>query len=504
MLVIQQRVKTDDTNTGSITRRDEKPEYDGEGEEENRTIVPPYNKNTVPENLHEMADRFYRYYQRSHNVEDLDWAVKHVHRAATMYPHPHHPGRLRSLTRLAGHYYERYKISRDPHDIELSIEKSSDVERRTTPDDQIRPDALLILAKAQYVCYNQTTPQGDLEAVIRYSSEAAGLYPSDNPFRVEALMVLSVALYDRYQASLGRNYSQPPHDDLDNAISNSTVAVDLFPPGDPNLPDSRGKLSTFLFARYHRRKNLNDLRQSIHHARLASADLPPDKRPGSLIHLGHLLTHLSHDSRTLMELSKCSKEALDLLPPGDYRRAGAIQNLVTASHRMYVTLNSTAHLDEAIDYNRQLLQLLPSGSGSRYSQLRLHYNLLEYRSNDRQLDVDLVEMADIARETQVADPQTHYDPYYSAQPPTPPPSTSDTSPAGSSATRPFEYRPPQHWSPRPYYYDDSAVSVASATYSSNNSADTGDYGSGSDSSLIAYTVNLSFIESGLDHAFSLS
>ena len=64
MLVIQQRVRTDDTNTGSITRRDEKPEYDGEGEEENRTIVPPYDKNTVPENLHEMADRFYRYYQQ--------------------------------------------------------------------------------------------------------------------------------------------------------------------------------------------------------------------------------------------------------------------------------------------------------------------------------------------------------------------------------------------------------------------------------------------------------
>jgi len=464
--------------------------------------VPPHDKNTVPENLHEVADRFYRYYQLSRDIEDLDWVVKHVHRAATMYPHPHHPGRLRSLTRLAGHYYERYEISQDPRDIELSIEKSSDVERRTTGDDQVRPDALLILAKAQYVYYNQSPQQRTLEPIIGCSSEAASLYPSDSPFRAETLMVLSVALYDRYRVPPGSNYSQPPHDDLDDAISNSTMAVGLFPLGHPSLPGSRIKLSTFLFARYHRRKNLSDLQQSVHHARLGSVDLTPDKRPESLIYLGHLLTHLSHDSRTLMELSKCNKEALDLLSPGDGRRVGAIQNLVTASHRMYVTLSSTAHLDEAIDYNRQLLQLLPCGSGPRYFQLRLHRTLLEYRSNEKQLDVDLVEMANIAREIGVADPQSHYGPYYSAQPLTPPPPTSDTPPAGSSAARPFEYHPPQHWSPRPYHYDDSAVSVAGTTYSSNNSAETGGYGSlGSDYSLVAHTVNLSFIEPGVDHVF---
>ena len=421
-----------------------------------------------------------------------------------MYPHPDHPGRLRSLIRLAGHYYERYEILQDPHDIELSIEKSSDVERRTTPNDQIRPDALLILAKAQYVRYNQTPQQIKLEAVIGYSSEAASLYPNDNPFRAETLMVLSVALYDRYRVPPGQNYSQPPHDDLDNAISSSTTAVDLFPPGHPSLPDSRVKLSTFLFSRYHRRKNLGDLQLSVHHAKLASVDLTPDKRPGALIYLGHLLTHLSHDSRTLMELSECSKEALDLLPPGDDRRAGAIQNLVTASHRMYVTLNSAPHLDEAIDHNRQLLQLLPCGSGPRCSQLRLHRVLLEYRWNEKQLDADLVEIANTSREIEVTDPQNYHDPYYSPQPPTPPSSTSDTPPVGPLVARPFEYHPPQHWSPRPYYYDDSAVSVAGAAYSSNNSAETGDYGSGSDSSLVAHTVNLSFIEPGLDRVSSSS
>ena len=498
-LVIQQRVSTHGSNPGSVTRRDEKLECDEEGEE-NRTVVPPHDKNTVPENLHELADRFYGYYQRSCKIEDLDWVIKHVHKATTMYPHPLHPGRLRSLTRLAGHYYERHEISRDPGDIEISIEKGSDVERRTTPDDKIRPDALLILAKAQYVSYNRNHPQGSLEAVIKYSSEAVKLYPSDNPFRAETLMVFSAALFDRYQLSLGRSDSQPQHSDLDNAISNSTVAVDLFPPGDPILPNSRLKLSTFLFARYQRRKSLGDLQQSVYHARLASVDLIPDERPGSLIYLGQLLTHLSHDSQTLTELAKCGREALDLLPPGDDRCAGAIHNLVTASHRMYVTINSAAHLDKAIDYNRQLLRLLPCGSGPRYSQLRLHHNLLEYRLSEGQQGTDLAEMADTTREIAAADSQSYYDHYYSAQPSTPPPSTTDTPPGGPSATRPFEYRPPQHWSPRPYYYDDSAVSVAGSA-STTSSAETGDYGSGSDSSLVAHAVNLSFIEPGLDRVF---
>ena len=483
-----------DDNTDSVTQRGDNLELDGE-EEESRTVMLPYHTNTASENFLEIANRFYRYYQCNRKIEDLDWVIKHVQEAAVTYL-PTHPGRLQSLTRLAGHYYERYQISQDANDIELSIEKSSAVERRTTADDSIRPDALLILAKAYHIRYNRNPQQGNLEAVIEYSSEAVRLYPNDHPVRIEALVVLSAALYDRYQASLGLRDSQPPHNDLDGAISNFTVAIDLFPLDDPRLPDSRIKLSNFLFSRYQRRKSLSDLRQSVHYARLASADLrvPPDRRPELLVYLGHLLTHLSHDSQTLTELAKCSREALDLLPPGDHQRVGAIHNLVTASHRMYVTLNSTAHLDEAIDYNRELIQFLPYGSQPRYSQLRLHHTLLEYRWNEKHLDVDFAEMADNARETEEVASRSYYDHIYSVQPPTPPPSKTDTPSNESSVARPFEYHPPQHWSPRPYYYDDSAISVAENAYAATSSVESGDYGSGGDSSLVTHTMNLSFIE----------
>jgi len=366
------------------------------------------------------------------------------------------------------------------------------VERRTTADDPIRPDALLILAKAHHVDYSRDPQQGNIEAVVGYSSEAARLYPSDHPARAETLMVLSVALYDRYQASIGRRDFQPPYNDLDGAISNSTVAVDLFPSDDPRLPHSRIKLSTFLFTRYQWQKRLSDLRQSIHYARLlASEVLTADKRSESLIYLGHLLTYLSHDSQTLTELAKCSREALNLLPPDDCRRTGAIHNLVTASHRMYVTLNSAPHLDEAIDYNRQLLHLLPYRSEPRYPQLQLHRNLLEYRWNEKQLDADFTEMTNITREISETESQSYYDNYYPAQPPPP---ISDIPPERPSIARNFEYHPPQHWSPRPYYYDDSAVGIAGSTYTTTNSVETGNYGSGSDSSLLEHTMNLSFTE----------
>ena len=477
-----------------MARRDKSLDRDEEGEEDNRTIVPPYGKKSVQENLHELADRFYGYYLQSHKTENLDWVIKHLHKAVTMYPHPHHPGRLRSLTRLAGHYYERHEISQNINDIELSIEKSSDVARRTTVDDPARPGALLILAKAQYVYYGRNPQQGSLEAVIECSSEAARFSPVDNQFRAETLMVLSAALYDRYQVSLGRPGFQPPHNDLDHAISNATMTIDLFRPDDPRIPDLRIRLSIFLFSRYQRLKNLNDLRQSIHHARTASGGITPDKRPESLVYFGHLLTHLSHDSQTLTELAKCSREALDLFSPGDDRRAGAIHNLVIASHRMYVTLNSTAHLDEAIDYNRQLKHFLPYGSELWYSQRRLHRTLLEYRLSERQLDIDLAEKIDTDREIAAADLQCQgYDHYYSFQPATPPPSTSDTPPDGSPAVPPFEYRPPQHWSPRPYYSDDSAVSVPGSV-DTTSSVGTGDCGSGSDSSLVENPLDSSFTE----------
>ena len=494
MSYTEDRIRAHDSNPDSITPRGENLEHDNDEREENRTVAPPHYNKSVAENLHELAERFYCYYRQSREIDYLDFAIKHEQKAVLTHLHTH-PGRLQSLTRLAGHYYERHGILQDPQDIKLSIEKSSDVERRTTGDDPIRPDALLILAKAYHINYTRDPQEGNLEAVIGYSSEAARLYPSDHPARAETLMVLSVALYDRYQASPGRGDSQPLYNDLNDAISNSTVAIDLFPSDDPRLPDSRTKSSTFLFARYQWQKRLDDLRQSIHYARLASESLTADKRSESLIYLGHLLTHLSHDSKTLTELAKCSREALDLLPPDDYRRTGAIHNLVVASHRIYVTLNSAAHLDEAIDYNRQLLRLLSYRSEPRYSQLRLHHNLLEYRWSERQLDVDFAEMADTTKEISEAESQSYYDNYYPAQPPAPlPPPTSDIPLGGPPIARTFEYRPSQHWSPRPYYYDDSAVSLAGSTYTTTNSVETGDYGSGSDSSLLEHTMNLSFTE----------
>ena len=490
------RAGTHVSHLDSVTPRGENLELERDDDNEvegNKTVVPRYYSNTAAENYHELAERFYNYYQRSRKIDDLDWAIKHEQEAAFTYLHTH-PGRLQSLTRLAGHYYERYEISQNPRDIKLSIEKSSDVERRTTTGDPIRSDALLILAKAHHVDYSRDPLQGNLEAVIECSSEAAKSYPNGHPLRAETLMVFSTALHDRYQASLRRGNSQPPHNDLDDAISNFTMAMDLFPPNDPRLPRSHTKISTFLFARYHRQKNLGDLRQSIHYARLASVDLTAGERSESLIYLGHLLTHLSPNSQTLTELAKCSREALDLLPPEDYRRTGAIHNLIVASHRMYVTLNSAAHLDEAIDYNRQLLHLLPFGSEAIYSQLRLHHNLLEYRWNERQLDVDFAEMADTANGISEVESRSYYDSYCSVQPPAPPPSMPDILPDEPPIARRFEYRPPHHWSPRPYYYDDSAVSLAECSYTTTNSVETGDSSSGSDSSLIEHTMSLALME----------
>jgi tetratricopeptide (TPR) repeat protein len=365
---------------------------------------------------------------------------------------------------LAGYYHERYEVSQDPQDIRSSIEKSSEVERRTTADDPIRPDALLPLAKAYYI-YNYHDPQPEnLEFTIKYSWEASNLYPIGHPSRAESLVVLSVALYGRYQASLDRGNFQPPQKDLDDAIASSVAALGLFPLGDSRLPYTHSQLSTFLFARYQRQRGLDDLRQSVHHARLVSVYLAPEQRPESLIHLGYLLTHLSHDPKNLTELAKCSREALELLSPDDHRRPAAIHNLVTASHRMYVTLNSAGHLDEAIGYNRQLLHLLPYGSAPWYSQLQLHRNLLGYRWNERQVDADFVEMTESAREVAAMESQSYHGPFH---PPQTPFSASAILPGEPPTAR--SYYPLRHRSPGPYYYDDSSISVAGSDYASTGS-----------------------------------
>lgn len=472
-----------------------------ECEEKDKTVAPPHYENTMAENLHALGNRFYGYYRISRKLEDLDWAIKHEKEAAFTY-FPMHPGRLRCFIRLAGYYHERHEVSQDLQDIKLSIEKSSDVEQRTTKDDLIRPDALVILAKAHHVYYYRDLQPENLEFAVKYSSEATTLCPVGHPFRVETLAILSAALYDRFQVSLSWGGLQLPHNVLDDAISNFIAAIDLFQSGDPRLHRSHMKLSVLLFALYQRQKNPNDLRRSIHHARIVSINHASEKRPEALIHLGHLLTYHSHDPQTLTEIANCSREALELLPPDDYQCAGAIHNLVTASHRMYVTLNSAAHLDEAIDYNRQLLRLLPYGSESRNPQLKLHRNLLEYRLNERQLEVDFVEMSSITREIAATESQSHYGYHHFVQPPTRPPPTPDTVQGGPSIARPFEYYPPQHWSPRLYCYDDSAVTVTGSDYTATGSVETGDYGGGSESSLVGHTLNLSFMEPDSEYHYA--
>ena len=477
--------------TDDITPRDMNCGREDEGKD--KTVAPAYYENTVAENFHLLAQRFYGSYQRSRKLEDLYWVIEHE-KEAVFRSFPTHPGRLRHLICLAGYYYERHEISQDPQDIKLSIEKSSDVEQRTTADDPIRPDVLLILAKAHHLYYCRYLQPENLESAIKYCSEAVTLCPIDHPFRVETLLILSAALYDRYQTTPSLGNFQLPRSDLDNAISNSIAAIDLLQSGDPKLPDSRTKLSTFLFARYQRQKNLCDLQQSVHQARLASIDHISEKQPEALTHLGHLLTYLSHDPKTLTEIAQCSRKALELLPPDDHQCTGAIHNLITASHRMYVTLNSTAHLDEAIDYNRRFLRLLPYRSEPWYSQLKLHRNLLEYRLNEKQFEVDFGEMADVTREIAARELQSHYVYRCPPQPSTRPPPTPDTPQSGSPTARPFEYRPPQNWSPRPYYYDDSAVSIAGSDSTAPGSVETEDYGGGSESSLVGHALNLSFVE----------
>ena len=494
------KIGTHCNDPDSVTPREMNCEPD-EDEGNNKTVALPYHENTAAENFHALAERFFGYYQISRRLEDLDWAIKHE-KEALFTNFPTHPGRLRCLICLAGYYYERHEVSQDPQDIKLSIEKSSDAEQRTTKDDLIRPDALLILAKAHHVYYSRDLQPEHLESAIKYSSEAATLCPVGHAFRVETLVILSLALYDRYQTSPSWRGFQPLCNDLDGAISNFIAVIDLLPPGDPRLPYSHTKLSSFLFTRYRRQKSLNDLQQSVHHARLASIDCTPEERPEALIHLGHLLTYFSHDPKTLTEIAKCSREALELLLPDKYQRNGAIHNLVTASHRMYVTLNSVAHLDEAIDYNRQLLRLIPYGSDQRNSQLRLHHTLLEYRLNERQLGVDLAEMTDITREIEATESQGHYSYCHLTQHSNRPPNAPDSLMGGSLITRPSEYHPPQHWSPRPYYYDDSVVSVASSSSAATGSVETGDYSSGSQSALVGRTLHLSFSEPDPNHYYT--
>lgn len=192
--------------------------------------------------------------------------------------------------------------------------------------------------------------------------------------------------------------SHPPQKDLDDTIEYASTAIKLFPLGDARSMGSCAGISTYFFTRYKRQKDTKDLWQAIYFAQQVWVNSPSNKRLESLKYLRHLLISFSHDFQILTELAKRSRDALDLLPPGGYQRVNVIRSLLKVLHRTYVTHNSIAHLREAIDLSRQLLDLLPYGSGDWHSQLRSHSVLLEHWWNERQRGADSVEMAEIESE----------------------------------------------------------------------------------------------------------
>ena len=225
----------------------------------------------------------------------------------------------------------------------------------------------MLRGAALFTQFGRTDDPADLDAAIDADQRAVDITPPGHPDLPAILSNLGITLRVRF----GRSGDTA---DLDAAINAGQRAVDLTPPGHPDLAGQLAALGNSLRARFERSGDTADLDAAIDAGQRA-VDLTPPGHPDLAWRLAVLGNSLrarferSGDTADLDAAIDAGQRAVDLTPPGHPDLASSLADLGATLYAQFERSGDTADLDAAIDAGRRAVDLTPSGDPDFLSNL---------------------------------------------------------------------------------------------------------------------------------------
>ncbi|KAG1852507.1 CHAT domain-containing protein [Suillus subluteus] len=224
---------------------------------------------------------------------------------------------------------------------------------------QLRPRALVTLAHAVHVRFDQRGSIDDVDEDIQLLREAVSLCPEEHAGHHNYLNNLAVSLKLRFD-------HQGKPNDLDEAISLYEEVLRLWP-GHEYRGFLLGNLGGSLLTRFYKYGNIDDITQAI----------------------------------------SLRREALTLHPPGHPHRDTTLNNLAVALEFRYDKLNVREDLNEAIDRYRDSLRLKRLDHPERHTTLYSLSSALCSRFTHTRKNEDIEEAIDLCHEALASLPSLH-------------------------------------------------------------------------------------------------
>jgi tetratricopeptide (TPR) repeat protein len=352
-----------------------------------RPTVPP--GDTGPDEATAWAEQGLALLRRGQG-DDADTAIDLFRRAVDATPATG-PRRAQALSDLAHARYERFRIVRQPADLDAYVAGCRDAVALVPAGGADRCLYATNLARALRTRFEERGTVSDLdEAVIALETVAAPADPGDPQ--------LAGCLVNLYLCRQARFATRADPADRDAAIDALHRAAEVSTGG--YRCTLLSQLSSELRGRHAATGDPDDLRTALRIARLAveAAEHLPDPAPaltefGIVLHTLHTATG---DEAHLDELVQVTRRAADGTGPGDPARSGRLTNLRIALRARYSAGGDPDDLNRAIGTAQQALAVTPAGDPALAERLRHLHNDLFARFELANRDDDLDRAIDAA------------------------------------------------------------------------------------------------------------
>ncbi|KAJ2927363.1 hypothetical protein H1R20_g9731, partial [Candolleomyces eurysporus] len=337
-------------------------------------IVPPERTDLLG-SLDYLGACFKRSFERTGALSDSGESISATRRAVELTPagHPDLRVRLGNFGHSFADRFRRTGALSDTAEAVSALRRSVELTPAGHPDLPVMLNKLGILLLKRFECTGAFSNIVELTLLTR---QAVELMPADHPDLPGVLSNLQNILFSILRNLLLKDSKRPGAlSDIAESISVQQRAVELTPPGHPDLPHTLNNLGSSLFRRYERTGALSDIAEiiSIQQQALELTPARHSTRPGMLNNLGNSFCHRSVLTRSGNDLNNSialymSAATCGYGPPSSrliaarrwaslsYKHHPDSPQTLTAFDMVIQLMSLVASLDQTVQHRHAVLQ----------------------------------------------------------------------------------------------------------------------------------------------------